>query len=121
MWVDAPDAAAEGDRVTRVPRAERFPIVTRVLWRACAERDWTESVSVNVSRSGLLFHTKDPISVGTKLELIFALSWEPSNPLDTADVRCEGHVVRTEAGSAAGTAVASTIEFYSLIQRIRES
>ena len=63
----------------------------------------------------MLFRTNKVPPVGTELELIFALAWDSSYPVDGADVNCFGHVVRTDADHT-GAAVATTITSYLFLK-----
>jgi hypothetical protein len=103
--------------MTHIPRAERFPIVTRVLWRPRSGSGWSEGVSVNASRSGVLFRAYELPAIGTEVEMIFALSWAASYPLDGADVSCAGRIVRADQRYPGGQAVASTIDSYSFLKQ----
>jgi len=100
--------------MAHVPRAERFPIVTPILWRPLLQGDWSKGTSVNASRSGLLFHTDQPPAVGTEVEVIIALSWE-ADVAEHADVKCSGRITRTDEGYPGGPAAASTIDSYSFL------
>jgi hypothetical protein len=105
--------------VTDVPRATRFQIATRVLWRPQGTSGWIEALSVNVSRSGVLFQSPlhGPAEIGTEVEFIFAFSWEAADALDIADVRCRGRIVRTVSSSSSGASamLAAAIETYSFM------
>jgi hypothetical protein len=76
-------------------------------------------MSLNASRTGVLFENQlDPlIALGTEVELIFAFSWEADSPVDMADVRCSGRIVRTYSTSSEGrgAVAAAAIERYSFI------
>jgi len=100
--------------MAQVPRAERFPIVTPVLWRPRLQDDWSKGTGVNASRSGLLFHTDQPLAVGTEVEVIIALSWE-AGVAEQADVKCSGRIARTDEGYPGGPAAASTIDSYTFL------
>jgi PilZ domain len=104
--------------MAQVPRAERFPIVTPVLWRPRLQDDWSKGTSVNASRSGLLFQTDQPPAVGTEVEVIIALSWEP-DVAEHADVKCSGHIARIDEGHPGGPAAASTIDSYSFLSTLQ--
>jgi hypothetical protein len=100
-----------------VPRAQRFQIPMRVLWRPRGDSEWGEAVSVNASRSGVLFRSNRLLTVGTEIELILALSWETSSSVEAADVICSGRIVRAETGAADGkSALAATIESYEYLR-----
>ena len=100
--------------MAHVPRAERFPIVTPILWRPRLQDDWSKGTSVNASRSGLLFHTDHPPPVGTEVEVIIAWSWE-ADVAEHADVKCSGRIARTDENYPGGPAAASTIDSYSFL------
>jgi hypothetical protein len=88
----------------------------RVLWRPRGDREWSEAVSVNASRSGVLFQCDQLLVVSTEIELIFALSWDPAASAEVADVICAGHIVRAETdGSDCHSALAATIDSYAYI------
>ena len=78
---------------------------------------WSEGVSLNVSRTGVLFHVEELIPQGTPVEMILAIS-SPTVDLPPADVMCTGRIVRTEYQTPPGTgpALAATIESYSFIR-----
>jgi hypothetical protein len=100
-----------------VPRAQRFHIATRLLWRRRGDLDWFETVTENVSRSGLLFQSDRLVSVGTEIEMILALSWEAAPWVAVADVCCSGRVARASSSSAKQLSVlATTIESYSFLK-----
>ena len=101
-----------------IPRARRFPIATRVLWRPQSQRDqsdWSEGMSLNMSRSGVLFRCTRLPATGTQVDLILALSWEACL-IDCADLKCCGRIVRIEERVAGDPAVATTIEGYSFLK-----
>ncbi len=106
--------------MTQVPRATRFPIVTGVLWRPHLLKEWSEALSVNASRSGVLFRfervpNEQPPAVGTQVDIIFSLSWETLH-IDSADIQCSGRVVRTEERDPGESLVASTIDYYTFLK-----
>jgi hypothetical protein len=78
------------------PRAQRFPIQTPLRYRASGATDWIESRTINISRSGLLFHAAGPLDLKTVLEMqiLFPTEITGGNP---ANVVCLGPVVRTES------------------------
>ena len=101
-----------------VPRAQRFPIVCKVLWRIRGGTDWIEGTSVNVSRSGVLCNTEHPLGVGAEVEMILPLSWGTTAYVDLADVIVSGRIVRVVPDeSGGGAAFASTIEGYRFIRQ----
>ncbi len=100
--------------MTHASRAPRFPIVTPVLWRPRSRESWSSGTGVNASRSGMLFRTDNIPQVGTEVELIIGLSWEPEAS-ESADVKCSGRIVRTDEMYPGGPAVALTIDSYSFL------
>lgn len=77
------------------PRAQRFPIQTPLRYRPRGGTGWIESRTINISRSGLLFHAPDALDPKTVLEMqiLFPTEITGGNP---ANVVCWGPVVRTE-------------------------
>ena len=102
-----------------VRRAQRFPIVTRVFWRARGQVAWSEGLSVNVSCTGLLFQPRNALDAGTELEFVLELSRDGSMALDAADVRCFGSVARVDGSGAPDRrqALAITIDYYSFVRQ----
>jgi hypothetical protein len=97
-----------------VPRAQRFQIETQISWRPKGEGPWSDGRTLNVSRTGVLFHVDEPLPAGTPVEMVLFLSsaiFERS----AADVLCSGRVVRTEAQTPTGygPSLAATIDSYS--------
>ena len=84
------------------PRAQRFPIETPVRYRASGATDWIESRTINISRSGLLFHAAETLDTKTVLamQILFPAEITGRNP---ANVICLGQVVRTESLLAPGS------------------
>lgn len=118
MGAGSPPEESAFMSVPVVPRAQRFPIVCRVLWRVRGGTDWIEGTSVNVSRSGVLCSTAHPLGVGTEVEVILPLSWGTAAYVDLADVILSGRIVRVDHDeSGAGAAFASTIEDYRFIRQ----
>jgi hypothetical protein len=101
-----------------VPRAQRFPIAVRLLWRRRGDPQWVEAVTENASRSGVLFHSDRLAVVGTEVELILALSWETAPGFEVADVICSGRIARaaTTCTDRPVTILATTIDNYSFIK-----
>jgi hypothetical protein len=100
-----------------VPRAQRFHIATRLLWRRRGDLEWVETVTENVSRSGLLFQSDRLVSVGTEVEMILALSWESAPWVAVADVCCSGRITRVSSSSTKPFSVlATTIDSYTFLK-----
>ena len=78
------------------PRAQRFPIQTPLRYRARGATDWIESRTINISRSGLLFHAAETLDLKTVLamQILFPTEITGGNP---ANVICLGSVARTES------------------------
>ena len=73
-------------------RAPRFQIQTQVQYRGSGESDWYEGTTINMSRSGVLFHAANDLKPKTKLEMrILFPSEDPP-----ANVICWGRIVRKE-------------------------
>ena len=81
-------------------RAERFPIRTKVWYRASRRPVWSPGESINISRSGILFRAGKDIEPGTLIEMriLFPADMTGGVPMD---VVCTGPVVRQEASSMA--------------------
>jgi hypothetical protein len=84
------------------PRAQRFPIQTPLRYRTSGATDWIESRTINISRSGLLFHAAETLDLKTFLamQILFPAEITGGNP---ANVTCLGPVVRTESLLAPGS------------------
>lgn len=96
-------------------RARRFPIRTSLLFRARGEPEWRKGLTINVSRSGVLFQADDPPpAAGQLMDVILTLPLDDSAP--APQVRSTGRVVRTEPGGHLwlGHAVAVSIDGYAL-------
>jgi hypothetical protein len=106
--------AETGKEVLFIDRAQRFEVPMRLLWRIKGEVEWSEAISVNASRSGVLFQTSGQAPVGTEVEMIFALAWETAPWVDVADVRCAGRVAR-QCLVGQSTAIAATIDRYMFL------
>jgi len=100
----------------RVPRAPRFAIGVPMFWRRSGDATWSDAISLNVSRSGVLFRAGERPAVGTEVELIFGLSWDPDQLTEQADLICYGRIVRAEARTGEAGSLAATIESYSFIR-----
>jgi len=76
---------------------------------------WREGYTENISRSGVLFRTSQPMPLLTPVEMLLALPSEVGGG-DDATVICRGRVVRTEPANRLDPrpAVAATIAGYRL-------
>jgi hypothetical protein len=113
---DSPDGVSMAPLLpVMVPRAKRFPVAIRVLWRPRGVTEWFESESVNASRTGVLFRSQREIAVGTEVELLLPIGEENVASAGAADVLCAGRIVRATEG-ADGAAMAATIETYMFLR-----
>jgi CheY-like chemotaxis protein len=95
------------------PRREtRFPVTLDQWTRFAPETDPVAAWALNISVRGVLVETSDPVDLGTKVELRFAL------PADAEEMRAVGHVVR-EAGPV-GDRSRAGVEFLILFGQARE-
>lgn len=80
------------------PRAQRFPVATPVRYRSLTTSDWNAGITVNISRSGVLFAGETPMRPGMAIEMWLTM---PSSAVATEDsqVLAYGFVVRAEAGA----------------------
>lgn len=98
-----------------IARAYRYPLVAPVLYRRAGRRAWSDGVSVNMSRTGLLFATaRDVIPTGERIE--FRIRLPNHAGARSCEVQCMGKVMRCMAGRFAGEpgAMGVAIEQYLL-------
>jgi hypothetical protein len=94
-------------------RAPRFSLALAVRFRPVGAGSWSEGLTENVSRSGVLFHAGRLLPVGTPLEMAIALPATPGSP----EILCRGRVVRASAAGADGRPVlAATIAGYRFVR-----
>jgi hypothetical protein len=96
------DTAQRGPTLKTRPR--RFPIQTPLCYRQRGAAEWNETITVNISRSGVLFETARELPVDTLLEMkiLFPATITRGEP---ANVICWGPVVRTESSKAAAAII----------------
>jgi hypothetical protein len=84
-------------------------------YRPTGERLWSEGLTENISRSGVLFRADQPVPVRATIEMLLALPVEVGGG-ENAIVICRGRVVRTEPADNEDQrpAVAATITGYRL-------
>ena len=84
------------------PRAQRFPIETPVRYRASGAVVWTEGVTLNISRSGVLFRAEKEIASMAMLEIriVFPSKITGNGPVS---ILCCGRVVRNECVNASSS------------------
>jgi PilZ domain-containing protein len=103
-------------------RAPRYPLRIPLKYRSSGDPQWRETLTENVSRSGVLFRTDHPMPLQTPIEMLLALPAELADGGAAATVICRGRIVRNEAGRAsqddstgdARPTVAATIVGYRL-------
>jgi PilZ domain len=84
-------------------------------YRPTGERLWSEGLTENISRSGVLFRAEHPMPERAAIEMLLALPVEVGGG-ENAVVICRGRVVRTEPPRADDhrPALAATITGYRL-------
>jgi len=107
------DAQVVGSGMQR--RARRFPIRASLLFRRRGESAWRHGLTVNVSRTGVLFHADGPLpGAGQGVDFVLTLPLDGSTP--APQVRSTGRVARTmpAAHGGLGHTVAVSIDGYAL-------
>ena len=84
-----------GSQSTLQPRASRFAIHTPVRYREAGAAAWHEGKSVNISRTGILFHAGQRLEPKTMLEMRIIFPPELTGK-HVANVVCWGPVIRIE-------------------------
>ena len=99
-------------------RAPRFTIEVPLYFRLRGEGSWREGMTHNISRSGVLFRTRERLEESTAIEMHFALPLQVSGR-PGAVVACRGQVVRIEPADSpdAMPGVAATISRYRFVRR----
>lgn len=59
-----------------VPRAERFPLSSWILYRPAGDARWREGRTENISESGVLFHGPELVQMEMPVELMMAVPAE---------------------------------------------
>ena len=99
-----------------IPRASRFVVRLQVRYRTAGDLDWGVGVTVNISRSGVLFRPERVVEPKMPIDMILALpggvAGEPPSRL-----RCQGEVVRTTPAAEADVPpnVAAAVGDYHLM------
>lgn len=86
---------AQNGSPTEIARAQRYAIDTLLRYRVRGEREWREGVMENISISGVLLRTTQPLEADTILEMRFLLPVELEGEC-AAEVICRGSVIRSE-------------------------
>jgi len=92
-------------------RARRFPLILPIRCRRAGEEGWVEGVTINISSSGGLFRTSEPLDVETQVEMAIALG---ESPAPGGELRCDGHIVRIDAGDSTTPSMAAAFSRYDL-------
>ena len=85
-------------------RATRFPLTLPIRCRRAGDEGWIEGVTINISRSGVLFRTSEPLDVNTQIEMRIALGETRAR---RGELKCDGHVVRIESDSTTRSTAAA--------------
>lgn len=108
------------------PRERRLRHRVAVLYHVVGEETWSDGITENISRSGVLFQSKNPIAVGSVLELNFEMPVELTGESATrvlsrgTVVRCEVRAERAkEQHSRRTISVACLIEDYQFLEQLR--
>ena len=105
----------ENTALCGLERAPRYDIQMGVRYRPSCETEWREAQTENISRSGILFRAREPIDVGTLVEMRFVLPRGMGGRGDAAGL-CQGWIARTvppTGKSELATMVASILTFRS--------
>ncbi len=57
--------------------------------------------TLNISRRGVLFHTEETLSVGSRIEVVIQMGPGLDNPADQISLRVQGVTIRSEGGDVA--------------------
>lgn len=97
------------------PRATRYEMSARLVFRSVGDEEWRRGRTRNISRSGVLFQTAVPaLPVATRIEFILVLP--DAGPSGGSRVQCGGQVVRHGSRAADGDcAMAATIDAYDFL------
>jgi hypothetical protein len=82
-----------------MPRERRLRHRVSLQFRLPGDAEWSEAMSENISRSGLLFRHTAALQVGTELELVFEMPVELAGHRP-AQAFCLGSVVRVTTDTA---------------------
>jgi PilZ domain len=98
-------------------RAPRFPLELPIRCRRAGEDDWIDGVTINISRSGVLFRTSAPLDVDTTVEMRIALRGLSAQ---TGELRCDGRIVRIASADPTTPSMAAAFSGYDLRHRVTE-
>jgi hypothetical protein len=99
----------------QVLRAQRFALHEPLRYRSVGAVRWRLGRIENISRSGVLFWSRQALEPDTRLEMSFTLPVGKRPPA----IACRGRVVRAVAGPAGGggSGLAVTIASYRFVRR----
>lgn len=100
--------------IATTPRATRYDLRTRVVYRREGEETWQEGQAVNVSRTGVLFQPLgQALPLATAVEFVIEL---PSHGIRRhARIQCRGRIARCCGEEATPAAIAATIDNYRFL------
>jgi len=100
--------------IATTPRATRYDLRTRVVYRREGDDTWQEGQAVNVSRTGVLFQPHgEGLPLATAVEFVLEL---PSHGIRRhARVQCRGRIARCCREEASPPAIAATIDNYRFL------
>lgn len=98
-------------------RASRYEISIPVRYRPLGELGWIETKTINISCTGVLFETDEPLQVESPVELSFDLPVEIGGA-GVGELTCLGQVVRSimPPSSDAPLAAAAAIADFKVTQ-----
>jgi len=101
------------------PRAPRFPLEFSLSYRVVDDTVWRGGRGTNISRSGLMFLTEQPVPVDARLEVSFSMPVRLPGRI-AATVICRGRIVRqTVKPESDRFLVAATIDSYRFLRAQR--
>jgi len=95
-------------------RARRFPLTLPIRCRRAGEEGWIEGVTINISSSGVLFCTSEPLDVDTQVEMSIVLGESRARG---GELRCDARIVRIESGGPTTSSMAAAFSNYDLHHR----
>jgi hypothetical protein len=106
-------ALARNERRTAQRFDLKLPLVVR--WQDSSDAAETRTESRDVSSRGVYFYLPDEMKQGSALEIVMTLPHEITMA-GPVQVRCLGHVQRTEADSGKRVGVVAAIERYEFVR-----
>ena len=91
-------------------RARRFPLTLPIRCRRAGEEGWIDGVTINISSSGVLFCTSEPLDVDTQVEMSIVLGESRAR---AGELRCDGLIVRID-GDSTTPSMAAAFSRYDL-------